>query len=778
MKNGHSGEKQTHHIVMPVLSISKNKSSELSYAFTKPSIANRGSNLSLFGIFLIDSTLPVYQIFIEQTVKNFLDFYQRRPKDIEYQLASEALDGFEFIFENSLQYTYENLTDSLKEFHEANLKSVPIDIQKINFILGAIYDGTLFVCTQGKLIQAYLLYPKTMKGPLSSRSFTILDILENANSSIDDAPHRLFASVISGTVSIPRSKIIFCNRAFLDYVSIDQLKHTLTNQSIDNLIQHYQRILSKAQTNKDFIAIFIDPWCFDEKQGTGNSDTVAHNSVESLLEKQRGTSVILTYGLASNVISISLILYRFIFGTIKKIIFFFLQQARILQSSTKRENMMRRFNLTLARSKTAAQKNGRIVFTNAHTYIIQSLFPAILGFSRRCISFLLLFFNTKIRPLPPNSKALLIVCLLFSVLFIQSLISIAGQRSFKKSQLRQQELLAQIEQHMNVAESSMIYTHDAKAEQALSSAFAILQSIQQEKLGETKLGEQLGLLTDRYQSIKNKLSRVIDISLPKILVNLDENVPSASSMRFVGYTNPLLLISTDSIYAMNNKTGILRQINTQIKFKQSSCASPAPSSLIYICSEGNRLFLYQSRDKKLTSIPYGGSSQPVLTDIAVFNKRLYVLNGVSGIIMRHDRLGLGFGDGIPWIRDGSSLTNARQIAIDGNIYVLRNQADLDVYNAGKKTHSIKLPSLPIPISEITQLWTDDKTGYIFLVDSNEKRILVFDKKTYSYVVSITSPLFLQGIQDVIADASDILVIAGGKLIQFPIGEIQVTLTSR
>ncbi|MBI4272328.1 hypothetical protein HY621_00540 [Candidatus Uhrbacteria bacterium] len=726
------------------------------------------------GIFHIQNTLPIYRTFIEQIVKNFLDFYHRSPDNIEQILGSENVSPYEFIFEHSLQYTNEHLSRALQDLIEDAPKTSSLDLQKIHFILGAIMDGSLFLCTHGRAVRAHLLYPT--KGSHPSTAYSLIDIQDSASDEHKENTQRLFSSVISGAISIPQSKLVLCNQAFLDYVSLEQLKHSLTNQKTESLTQYFHHLLSKANAKHDFTAIFIDPWSAPIPVNTKEQrSTISHSSIENLLEKQKGTSTVLKTKMIRSVLYIALTIAKSLGTQAKNIVSGNVRIIRSVRMVQFHRPSHFYNNIIPGIRSLPSGIIPRIVtiVSKLRTFIQNNLLPVSQKQMIRMGKYIKLQFDAKFRPLPPNSKALFIVGILFALLFIQSLFSIADKRSVKKTEAQQRDVLNKIEQNLNLAEASIIYEGDDKTKQTLSEADRIIRDIADQKLTNTDLANTLSRLQERYRVIQGKVSRIVEIGAPTVVAALDQRIPSPETIRFAGSgIMPLVLINGDGIYTVNVKNGEVKQVNTQTKISSIPCATSFTEALRYICSGSNRLFSYNANEDSMQAVPYSDGGR-TLTDIAIFNKRLYTLDGVKGVIARHDRKGTGFGEGALWIRDGSVVQNARQFAIDGNVYVLVNAMTIDVYNAGQKTRSIPLPVLQNPISEITQLWTNDETDYLYLLDSIEKRILVFDKRTYAYVLSVSSPLFSNGIQDIIATKSDLFAISGGTLLKIPLEKIKL-----
>src|SRR3989338_5768497 len=96
------------------LSIPGKLSNELSYVFIDNEIEQQNSSVALFGMFDIKSGSELYHIIIKEAVKHFLDFYHRA-HSASGAGFDELGDSGEFIFESSIQYTYEKVSEALRD---------------------------------------------------------------------------------------------------------------------------------------------------------------------------------------------------------------------------------------------------------------------------------------------------------------------------------------------------------------------------------------------------------------------------------------------------------------------------------------------------------------------------------------------------------------------------------------------------------------------------------------------------------------------------------------
>lgn len=761
----------THTAYIANLSLPGKKADELSYSFSEQALP-ANDQTAVFGLFYIQGAQEIYQMFIKETVKSYLDFFHRTRHELSNSGDEKNVDIDGFLFEHSLQYVNEHVSNVLAEYQEQSSRAVGLETRKMHFIIGALIGQTLYLTVHGKFVRAFLLYPTQSSNP--SLPYALMDIAEQE--SADDQGAGFFSSVITGAVSIPRSKLVICNSIFLDYVSMDQLKHALTNQQSNTIASYFTRHLSRASARSDFAALFIDPW-YEANSTIAHEQLpremrTSHSSIESMLERQRGTSTVLMPGhgkviktlLQSGLASIINLLHRLPKNaTVPSI----LRAVRVPKVSFRPHNVHEiasQIHTIASQSIHAARK----AFTASFRFTKCQILPFASTTRHRIAQFLKERVWDAFQALQPNSKALLIVSLLFLILFLQSLVAIQSKRYHENKIGEQIEVLKQADQKLNLAEASIIYENDDKTRALLNEAKEILDTIR----SLPDIESQIDSLRSKYEVLLHKLSRTIEIPTAQVFADLTNQIPSVEALRFVGETNPLFLTNMDGVYRIDHKTGNAQQINTQSKLPTIPCATASTPELIYICSAENKLFSYRLASDTLSAIPYAETGQTFGT-IAIFNKRLYVLDPSRGILTRHNRIGDGFTGGTSWIKDGSTVVGAKDFAIDGNVYFLMPDSSLAVYNAGDRIKSIPLPSLQPPVLSISRIKASEDSHLLYAVDPSARRILLIDSRTSSFVLAVTSPMFEHTIQDILVTKSDLYVLTGGKLARIPLEQIKL-----
>jgi hypothetical protein len=107
------------------------------------------------------------------------------------------------------------------------------------------------------------------------------------------------------------------------------------------------------------------------------------------------------------------------------------------------------------------------------------------------------------------------------------------------------------------------------------------------------------------------------------------------------------------------------------------------------------------------------------------NSRVYLVNKKTGQIINFLVAGGAISRPVVAINN-SALQNARDLAIDGSIYVLTDSG-ISKYQSGKPSQ-FKWPYLVKPFSGQGKIFTDKDTANIYILDAGNNRILILDKK--------------------------------------------------
>ncbi len=168
----------------------------------------------------------------------------------------------------------------------------------------------------------------------------------------------------------------------------------------------------------------------------------------------------------------------------------------------------------------------------------------------------------------------------------------------------------------------------------------------------------------------------------------------------------------------------------------------------------------------------GQSSWGTLTDVQVFGGSVYVLDSGNNQIWKHIPEGEGFSTVRNYVSSDSvvDFTDASSFAIDGSVWVAKKSGEVLKFSSGKPD-SFFLSTIDDPIIELSAIYTDEKTEYLYLLDKIGGRVVVMNKKDGMYVATYKSSSFV-GAEDLAVDttAKQLFVLTSQKIFKTEIKE--------
>ncbi|MEK7665877.1 MAG: hypothetical protein AAB337_03295 [Patescibacteria group bacterium] len=128
-------------------------------------------------------------------------------------------------------------------------------------------------------------------------------------------------------------------------------------------------------------------------------------------------------------------------------------------------------------------------------------------------------------------------------------------------------------------------------------------------------------------------------------------------------------------------------------------------------------------------------------DVAVYNSKAYLLSPNLNQIFKHNRAGDKFDGGAAWIlSNNTNIGDATAITIDGFVWVLKADGVIIKYLSGREETFSTAVIDPVLLNA-TEIWTDETSAFLYVLDQNQKRIIVFNKENGALVIQYTSPVF-------------------------------------
>lgn len=148
--------------------------------------------------------------------------------------------------------------------------------------------------------------------------------------------------------------------------------------------------------------------------------------------------------------------------------------------------------------------------------------------------------------------------------------------------------------------------------------------------------------------------------------------------------------------------------------------------LVFLLTDSNTLFSFSPVSKKFSAnaITLGQNSGAV-KGLGTYLTYLYVLDSDARQILRYPRAEGGFGNGTAWLKESSDLSNITGMAIDENIYLVRNDGQIEKWFRGQK-QEFRLEESATPLRPLA-IFTTSTTSHLYILDATNKRIVQYGK---------------------------------------------------
>lgn len=367
----------------------------------------------------------------------------------------------------------------------------------------------------------------------------------------------------------------------------------------------------------------------------------------------------------------------------------------------------------------------------------------------------------QIRNMPRSSKYVIggiaaIVMLLFvSVSYMGN----ASER--RKAEDAFKTTVSRVEEKTSAAEASLIYNDTDKARALLTEAAALLETLPTNSGShESRITELSAVLTTLQAKI-----RKITLVAPSTVAELGADEAGLATL--VGVQGTLFAFAMDAdVFRVNElEHAITKQVASNGAISGVRTAAEEGTNIVFI-DGSTRLGRVDITANTLKPITSGVEGMASAEDVVSYNNALYVLSAASQQITKMRVQGDGYEAGTPWISARSSdLTGARALAIDGSLFVL-TATDVVQYKSGREVtwdHDPVEPAMKDPVD----IWTSVDSSYLYILDSGEGRVIVYDKTSGDVVTQYASDTLKGSIGFVIRESDkQILVALPGKVVTF------------
>jgi len=330
-----------------------------------------------------------------------------------------------------------------------------------------------------------------------------------------------------------------------------------------------------------------------------------------------------------------------------------------------------------------------------------------------------------------RQKRLLGIISLLVLLLIGGIISSFGEREQKQTTRQISELERRVNQALSEAEAALIYQNEETARTQYQIIAAALQTSEGAAFASDSTNREI---LNRYDIIKQKLFHLIPLNAEEAqiipLSDLGDTLPQkilSMGKRFIVFD------AAGKFWTADEAKKTITLFKTQPEQKPATLASSTNSILAL-----NDLMLDQY-DRNLTrsSLKLDPLPARAISSMRIFQDRLYLLVPGEKQIYVYAKSGDTYKKTKSWIEEGAdALSDAVDFAVDGEIFVLKNNGSVARFLKGKPVE-MALDNLEYQISPSTMATPGEKSP-IYILDKAAGRIIVYDKTgnlLLQYVVS-------------------------------------------
>ena len=528
----------------------------------------------------------------------------------------------------------------------------------------------------------------------------------------------LFSQVVSGKIS--SGDILFLATSnVLDYLSQEKIKRTLLSLSPQPAAETLKSLLNESRSREKFGMVIIKAIAsLPAKQPS------SHHSIEKFIEKKSSTATILTP-----------------------------QFSHIAKSAIQNGLNMAK-NFALSGFETAKQMYPKKA--NAKPAISAAVKePGAQLPSWQDISLV----QKIIEPLKKipiqQRRIILIIAGLAAILFIGILFSFS-EREQKQTVLQNSEMAERVRTNIEKAEADLIYGNEASAREAYDKISLDLKTPDGEQFSKAAANREL---LNRYDIIKQKLFHLMSLGAKE-----SQSVPLA----FESGQQPEKILFAGKRLAVLDSAGKFHSIDSDKKTQTQFSAQPEQKPLLTASSKsaiaGLSDIVVEQYDSSLKKTIYKIDPLPARSTLSInfFSDKLYFLVPDERQIFVYSRSGGAYKRSKAWVDKGAeSLADALDFAVDGEIFVLKNDGTVAKFSKNKQVE-FELDAVEYQISP-SKIITPNESAPLYILDKAAGRIIVYDKKTGKLSVQYIADQSI--IDTAIDDSNSQMAVLYGKKVQ-------------
>ncbi len=554
--------------------------------------------------------------------------------------------------------------------------------------------------------------------------------------------NHLFSAIVQGNVN-EGDNFYISTPHVTDYFGNDKTKKIISTRTPKQSTEHIQKVLSDLNSDISFGGILMHyPSSYFPKHSTPINQHSAGSdaSINKLIAHEETTKEILSP--------------PFLGGLKKK-----LRENKIKKTNQQSQILRKKkgdieTNFRKRQEKNKESLTNTILITIGKALVLGTIGLAkfikntTIKIGRSTVMFILLITNKdnkrkdvvkniktsiidkkeNISKLPILSKVLFISSIILATIFIISVTTYKIKENQAVTKQAYDNQIQAIVDKKNAADASIIYGDDQRATTLLQEAKDIVTKLPQDKKEDEYKVSQL---YNEIDDVLMKLRKITTID-HKILINLKELNPEADTTYLAKIDSTLVAYGEKdtSLYKIN-----LIDNSHETKDRSNITnlllgSTPKEQDMIVFINGDAGISQYNKESSLLSTkeivFPFDNVK---LSDIFVYNRKLYTLDTNNNQIYRHSQTQVGYDKGTTWIKDSTSIDikDAVSLAIDGDLFVLKKNGEIIKLTGGQK-QDFTITGLDPILDNPTQIWTYNGIENIYVLESTNKRVIILNKE--------------------------------------------------
>lgn len=618
-----------------------------------------------------------------------------------------------------------------------------VELKDINALLGLVYQNKVYLSQIGKN-NAFLFRQRR------DRTATIVDIFGQASDKkLKIDPEKMFSNIISGEITLV-DQLFFCNDTVLEFLSQLQLSEIILDNDIFSAANWMERELQPHSANNNFYAVIVEPITptistepISRSIAQTREDQPIHpqTSINRLIDTQAKTEQYLTPSLMPNWKKVLILLliwirrlakytYKYLkigsialWGLLQEL--FIKLKRKILKQPLVDSTPIEMPKAVEADNRIVAQEDDltdisdiRIPTESASIKTLPlsgkiNIFHATSHFLNKHLA--------RFTALSVFQKILFITAFVLIFLFSQSIV-MKGQAGGRAKLIDIDNITQQATEAINSAEAQNVFNDEAGAKESLAQAIELFNKIPDKR----KYQEVRTELQNKIDQLSLLLQKMTYITEPELIADLN-NKNAQAQTKGLAKINSL-------IFTFDNQNQTLYKIDTDKKQTISIQLSGLGTikkidalndKSIVLLNDKNEFYQYDIAGNSTSTKKVLTVDTPV-ADFSVYSGKIYTLQADKNQVFKHLPAGNGFNSGSTWLKDNTPIKDASALAIGDGIFLLRTAGAISHFVDGKlqpSQYSATTPPMTAPI----QIDTDAESNYVYLLDPQNQRVVVYDK---------------------------------------------------